>query len=59
VITGSDAHQAHLVGHGFAEVDEWIAASPALRRVRYRGRRPLRPEAETLQPESAARARRS
>jgi histidinol-phosphatase (PHP family) len=39
VITGSDAHEPQLVGHGFAEVGQWIAASPGLRRVRYRARR--------------------
>jgi len=38
VITGSDAHEPHLVGHGFAEVDGWIAGVPGLRKMRYRGR---------------------
>jgi histidinol-phosphatase (PHP family) len=51
VITGSDAHEPQLVGYGFAEVDRWIAASPGLRRVRYRGRR-----AQAIQPRPAPEA---
>jgi len=45
VITGSDAHEPHLVGYGFEEVHEWIAGVPGLRRARYRGRKyELRPQ---------------
>jgi histidinol-phosphatase (PHP family) len=40
VITGSDAHEPHLAGCGFAEVEAWIAGTPGLRRVRYQGRKP-------------------
>jgi histidinol-phosphatase (PHP family) len=65
VITGSDAHQPHLVGHGFAEVDEWIAGVPGLQRVRYRARHPvvLRAKATDARPEdpclaAAAQAKR-
>jgi histidinol phosphatase-like PHP family hydrolase len=65
VITGSDAHQAHLVGHGFAEVHEWIVGVPGLQRVRYRARHPvvLRAKATDARPEdpclaAAAQAKR-
>lgn len=53
VITGSDAHEPHLVGSGFSEADRWIAACPGLRRVRYRGRQPF-----ALQTALPAQARR-
>jgi len=39
VITGSDAHEPHLVGFGFSEVRGWIEAVPGLRQARYRGRK--------------------
>jgi len=59
VITGSDAHEPHLVGYGFAEVDQWIAACPGLRRVRYRDRRPIRLQhAPQARPAAAVQARR-
>jgi len=45
VVTGSDAHEPHLVGYGFPEVRAWIGACPGLRQVRYRGRRSLALEA--------------
>jgi histidinol-phosphatase (PHP family) len=51
VIAGSDAHEPHLVGHGFAQVEEWIEGTPGLRRVRYRGRQ-LR---ELAEPRPAGR----
>jgi histidinol-phosphatase (PHP family) len=58
VITGSDAHEPQLVGHGFAEVDEWIRGVPGLRQVRYRGRRvqgiPADPVREPCASESAS-----
>jgi len=38
-ITGSDAHEPHLVGYGFSEVRGWLAGHPGLSAVRYRGRR--------------------
>jgi histidinol-phosphatase (PHP family) len=38
VITGSDAHEPHLVGHAFAEARDRIAEVPGLRQVRFRGR---------------------
>jgi histidinol-phosphatase (PHP family) len=49
VITGSDAHEPHLVGYGFEAVRNWIAELPGLEYVRYRRRKAfpdLRPLAE-------------
>ena len=39
VITGSDAHEPHLVGYGFDQVQGWIQGHPGLQAVRYRGRK--------------------
>ena len=39
VITGSDAHEPHLVGYGFSEVRGWIEAVPGLQTARYRDRK--------------------
>ena len=39
VVTGSDAHEPHLVGFGFGELERMFAGIPGLRRARYRRRR--------------------
>jgi histidinol-phosphatase (PHP family) len=54
VIAGSDAHEPHLVGYGFDEVDKWISASPGLRLVRYRGRRAQEVPAEPVREPCAS-----
>jgi histidinol-phosphatase (PHP family) len=52
VILGSDAHEPHLVGYGFAEVQGWLRGCPGLQAVRYRGRKaePLAVAGEVASP---------